>query len=55
MILKIIAKFHEDNERNVTAGLKELDHKDLDKRLTNRGITIPSRNLIEITRYCQKI
>jgi len=55
MVLKIIAEFHEDNKRNITEGLKPLDHKDLDKRLTNAGITIPTSNLIEITRYCKNI
>ena len=55
MILKTIVEFYQANERNITEGLKPLDHKDLDKRLTNKGITIPTSNLIEITRYYQNI
>ena len=55
MILKIIEKFHRDNEKNITEGLKPLDHKDLDKRLTNQGITIPISQLIKITKQCKKI
>lgn len=55
MILKIIEKFHRDSKKNITEGLKPLDHKDLDIRLTNAGITIPTSNLIEITEYCKKI
>lgn len=50
MILKIIEKFHRDREKNITEGLKALDHKDLDKRLTDKGITIPTNQLIKITK-----
>jgi len=55
VILKIITEFHEDNERNITEGLSPLDHKDLDKRLTLAGITLPTNQVKELTGICKNI
>lgn len=55
MILKIITEFHQDNERNITEGLSPLDHKDLDKRLTMAGVTLPSEQIKQLTRICKNI
>ena len=55
MILKIITDFHQDNERNITEGLSPLDHKDLDKRLTMAGVTLPSDQIKQLTKICKNI
>lgn len=55
MILQIIEKFHRDYERNITLGLSPLGYKDLDKRLTLAGVTLPTEEIKRLTEICKNI
>jgi|LGVE01.1.fsa_nt_gb hypothetical protein len=54
MILKIVEQFKRDSDWNIKNGYKSLSYLDLDKRLTNAGCVVETKEIKRIALEIEK-